>query len=171
MATFEAIASTTLSSNTADVTFSSIPGTYEHLQLRMFVRGNRSANWQWIYAQFNSDTGSNYAYSRLYGANSTASADKATAQTFAPLGFSTSNNSTANCFGVSVVDILDYASTDKYTTIRSICGQDQNNTNGTVYLFSDLWLSTSAITSIRLYPVTDNWVAGSVFALYGLRSS
>jgi hypothetical protein len=76
---------------------------------------------------------------------------------------------TANAFGVSVVDILDYADTNKFKTFRSLAGQDQNNTSGRIALVSGLYRSTSAITTLDLNLESGLWGQYSSIALYGIK--
>ena len=175
MATFEAIASTTLASATATVTFSSIPGDYEHLQLRSFYRDTGGVGLGILRATFNGDTGSNYTFHRLYAdsSSSTVNVNGLISQSNIQLLFGPSNNAGMNgAWGAVISDIVDYGSTNKYTTVRSFGGYDANGgTNAYACSFSGLWLSTSAITSITLTPDNNNFDVGSVFALYGLRSS
>ena len=84
------------------------------------------------------------------------------------LALAVSANSTANCFGVAVIDILDYANTNKYKTYRSLTGGDANG-SGQVLLRSSNWRSTSAVTSMTLYPGVGNFTQYSSFALYGIK--
>jgi hypothetical protein len=42
---------------------------------------------------------------------------------------------------------------------------------GEAFFMSSLWMSTSAITSIKLYPNTGNWAQYSHFALYGIKGA
>ena len=51
---------TVTSGGTASITFSSIPSTYTHLQLRGFVRMNRADYADNLSIRFNSDSSSNY---------------------------------------------------------------------------------------------------------------
>jgi hypothetical protein len=69
--TYEAIATQTLGSAAASVTFSSIPGTYTDLVL--VVAGTLTTGTENIVMQFNGDTGSNYSVTSLLGDGSTAS--------------------------------------------------------------------------------------------------
>ena len=86
------------------------------------------------------------------------------------LGFDPQASATANAFGVTIIDILDYANTNKYKTFRSLVGSDTNDTNGAVGLASGSWRSTSAITSITLSNnVSGNLAQYSSFALYGIK--
>ncbi|NCU72421.1 MAG: hypothetical protein EBY66_05360 [Candidatus Fonsibacter lacus] len=77
----------------------------------------------------------------------------------------------ASVFGTTVVDILDYANTNKYKTFRSLMGID-NNGSGSIRLRSGLWMSTSAITAIKMTPSTSgSFQQYSSFALYGIASA
>ena len=65
-----------------------------------------------------------------------------------------------------VVDILDCSNTSKYKTMRALCGTDTNG-GGEVGLFSGVWQSTSAISSITIS--FSNIAQYSTFALYGIK--
>jgi hypothetical protein len=160
------ISTTTLSTATASVTFSSIPADYTHLQVRALVRETSTSNG--YNARFNSDSGSNYARHYLIGDGSSASAAAFTAQTSAILSDATKSSSGANVFGASVCDILDYTSTNKYTTIRTLGGFDDNGT-GSIDFLSGLWLNTAAITTITIIPDAGNFATYSSFSLYGVK--
>ena len=76
---------------------------------------------------------------------------------------------TANSFGAYVVDVLDYANTNKYKTVRTLGGKDLNG-SGQEGLYSNLWKNTNAITDITLKVVGgSNFVQYSHFALYGIK--
>ena len=170
---YESIATTTLSSTTASITFSSIPATYTHLQIRYFARGTSTAqDRDTNNVIFNSDSGSNYARHFLFGTGSSATADAAASTTgfYTGLSDTTTAISGSNIFGTGVLDILDYANTNKYKTVRILSGQDQNNTSGRIFLVSGLWQSTSAITTITIAPLVGSFVQYSSFALYGIKS-
>ena len=161
---YESIATQSVGSATAYVDFTSIPSTYKHLQLRMM--GFTTNNFG---AQFNSDTSAAYTYHRIVGDGSTASASGAssTGRTLATFG---AGNTTTSYPAVAVVDILDYTSTNKTKTVRTLAGHD-NNGSGEVMLYSNLWTATpAAISSIRiLIENGSNIGAGSSFALYGIK--
>ena len=121
--------------------------------------------------RFNSDSGSNYSDHNLVGDGSTASANgngTNTAMTTISNVFPDSNASYANMFGVAIIDIIDYASTTKYKTIRRIDGADENGI-GRISLASGSWRSTSAVTSITITDSRNNWTSTSTFALYGIK--
>lgn len=172
---YDSIATTTVGAGgAASVTFSSIPSTYTHLQLRGITRcSEASQNQIGLYGTFNSDTASNYSFHGLEGTGAAAAAFAATSQTGARFGQSLGNNHTSGIFGAFVVDILDYANTNKYKTIKSLAGDDTNNTGaevGVIQFISGNWRSTSAITSINLTAST-GFTQYSQFALYGIKGN
>jgi hypothetical protein len=159
---YESIATTTVGAGgTATVTFSSIPSTYKHLQIRL--NAINTTAFGDIYMQFNSDTGSNYKAHYLYGNGASALAGVLT-QTSVYAGFISTGSNT----GVGITDILDYTNTNKNTTSRTLMGADRNG-SGDIALTSGLWLNTAAITSITLLPGTNNFAQHSSFALYGIK--
>jgi hypothetical protein len=169
---FESIATVTVGSGGASsIEFTSIPGTYQHLQVRMIARSDRSATGDEIAIRLNSDTGNNYAYHALYGTgtSATAFADSSTNKGYVGYGASGAT-ATANVFGATVVDILDYASTSKTSTVRAF-GCFDNNGSGAVILASALWNNTNAVTTVRLLPWTGtNFLQHSTAALYGIKA-
>jgi hypothetical protein len=170
---YESIATVTVGSGgSATVEFTSIPGTYTHLQIRMLERATGSYNGGYVDGvQFNSDTASNYSWHELLGDGSSASAAAGATQTSMRAGRMPAGGVGANIFGTSIIDILDYANTNKYKTIRTLGGFDSNSTTGTIVLGSGNWRSTSAITSIKLIPAADTFAQYSHFALYGIKGA
>jgi hypothetical protein len=79
------------------------------------------------------------------------------------------STSGSNIFGSFVCDILDYRDTNKFKTIRTIGGFD-NNGSGVVSLRSGVYRSTNAITSIKLFNNPgNNFAQYSSCALYGVK--
>lgn len=171
---FESIATTTLSSNAASVTFSSIASTYQHLQVRIL---QRSAGTGTGFAsgrmQINSDTGANYTLHYLMGDGATASAygeGNSTGSYQYAVNTIPLDGNTASVFGVSVIDLHDYSNTTKNKTVRGFHGLDRNG-SGKVMLDSCVWRSTSAINNLVFTNGDGNWKAGSTFALYGIKGA
>jgi len=171
---FESIATVSVGSGgAANVEFTSIPATYTHLQIRGIARSNRNFSSDTIFVQFNGDSSANYSLHLLRGDGSTASAygaptNDATQMDVMQIG---SAQSTAGVFGGFVIDILDYANTNKYKTQRSLGGFD-NNGNGVIGFCSGSWRNTNAITSILLDAhSTDTFQQYSHFALYGIKGA
>lgn len=162
---YESIMTTVVGSGGASyIDFNTIPSTYKHLQIR--ISGKAANNGNLTY-RFNSDSGSNYAWHSLYGSG--AGTPAAYSGASSSLMYTGEVYTTANVFSAEIVDILDYANTSKYKTMRTLSGVDLNG-SGSIQLDSGLWQSTSAITSIRISPPS----AGSFsqyasFALYGIK--
>lgn len=148
---YESIATVTVGAGgTSTITFSSIPSTYKHLQVRYFVRTTSGSAGDMETIRFNGDTGSNYAMHNVRGDGSGAYASGATSQSSIDLFQAPGGGTAANIFGVGIIDILDYTNTNKYKTVRSLGGWDSNGVYQQIGLFSGLWLNTNAITSLTV---------------------
>ena len=161
--TYTPIATQTATGSPSSITFSSIPNTYTHLQIRAeYITG-----YNYCYVQFNGDTGTNYSAHNIYATGTgTPGAGGSASQSQFTIGIS----NTTSYPSVAVADILDYSSTTKNKTVRSLSGQDQNG-SGIVLLNSGLWLSTAAINQITISAQSGNGnlAANSSFALYGVK--
>jgi hypothetical protein len=158
---FDALATVTVpSGGLSSVTFAGIPNTYKHLQIRYSANCTATGNPT---IRFNSDTGSNYAWHILYGQGTSAAAVAGSTQTFMYLGTVYQNTSV---FNGGIIDVLDYANTNKTKTMRALTGAE-NNSAGEIGLFSGLWNSTAAINSITI--AISNFTQNSQFTLYGVR--
>lgn len=151
------------------ITFSSIPSTYQHLQIRLTSRAT-AGGINAVCLRFNSDSGSNYADHRIEGNGASAYTDRNTSAVRAVSGLESGSTSGASIFGASVIDILDYANTSKYKTVRALGGID-NNGSGNISFGSGLWMSTSAVTSITMIPENTAFAEYSKFSLYGYMGS
>ena len=168
---FESIATTTVGSGgSSSVTFSSIPSTYTHLQLRILARTTVTNDSDFCGIRFNSDSSSVYNEHGLYGNGSSASAMYNTS-TYCIVQRIPTDQFGANIFGAIVLDILDYKDTNKYKVTRHLGGFDSNG-GGQIFLESNLWRSTSAISTITITPSNSgpSFVQYSHFALYGIKS-
>jgi hypothetical protein len=157
----------------SSVSFTNIPNTYTHLQVRAIGRTNRGsgATNDPFKLVFNSDTGNNYDQHYLQGDGSSASAFASINQGFIAAYLATATSATASVFGTIILDVLDYANTNKYKTTRALGGFD-NNGSGIVALVSGNWRNTNAITSITITPqVGSNWEQYSQIALYGIKGA
>lgn len=167
---YESISTTTVGAGgSSSITFSSIPSTYTHLQIRYLVRNSTDAFF--LKMQFNSDTGSNYSWHLLSGDGTSATAS-ATASTTDMVLPRTSSPSLASTFTVGVVDILDYANTSKYKTSRALGGFNENSSDGglnKIEFNSGSWRSTNAVSSITLFVASGGFTQYSQFALYGIK--
>ena len=155
---YESISTVTVGSGgSSSITFSSIPSTYKHLQVRGIHKHSASGAFATI--ELNSDsTAANYTYHRLYGDGSAAAAE--------------ANASLNRIFtsyphwGSIVIDVLDYTNTNKYTTIRTLSGWDGNG-SGEVNFISNLWENTAAVSTLTIK--LSSFVEYSQLALYGIK--
>jgi hypothetical protein len=166
---YESIETVTVGSGgAANIEFTSIASGYSHLQVRGIARGTTADTLVLVRIQFNNDTGNNYARHNLTGDGSSATSAADFTQPVGGIANISAANASASIFGTVVLDILDYANTNKYKTMRSLAGNDRNG-SGTVGLFSSLWMSTSAISSVKIFPAAGNFAQYSSFALYGIK--
>jgi hypothetical protein len=160
------------SGGTSLITFSSIPATYKHLQIRIMSRDARSATLNNLQMQINGTTGTpTYTYHSIIANAGAASvtADGGAGGGATDYIYEPSASASANVFGTSVFDILDYTSTVKNKTIRMIGGYDDNSI-GRVNFTSSLWVSTDAVTSLYFRNSSNtNFVQYSSFSLYGIK--
>jgi hypothetical protein len=162
---YDSLATVTLSASAASVTFAGIPTGYKHLQLRYLCNTTRvgGASGSGV-IEFNGDTTvANYSTHALYGNGASAAA----------AGYANNNYSIwyygdTTTYVAGVVDVLDYANTNKYKTMRSLTGFDQNGA-GQVSLVSMAWRNTAAVSSIVLTPSGHSFNTNSSFALYGVK--
>lgn len=173
---FESIASTVLSSNTSSVNFSSIPSTFQHLQLRMELRDNQSSSAGGYYYDltFNNNTSSGYSY--MYGevgtppsnTNFATGGSNSTTTAYGPY-FPTAL-SASSVFGVVILDIFDYANTNKATTFTHT-GAFTDGSNARFAQMGGHWLNNSAVNQITISHPAGSFVTGCTFSLYGIKNS
>ena len=167
---YESIATQSVASGTAaSLTFSSIPSTYTHLQVRGIIRTDAGSNNWDLRIRMNSDSGSNYARHSVRGEGSASgNAEGQASQTYMWLDRAASGD--ANIFSGIVIDVLDYANTNKYKTMRGLSGNDRNG-SGIIALSSGLWMSTTAINSLTFTLGSGNFTQYSTLALYGIKGA
>jgi hypothetical protein len=165
--TYTPIATQTLSTSAASVTFSSISGAYTDLVL--IINAASSAQKD-IDIRFNSDTAGNYSNTWMAGNGSSTHSGRTTGTsslyiTYYGAVVTTLGNS------VHMVYLQNYANTTTYKTVLS-----RANNGGTgVDAVVGLWRSTAAITNIQIGPNmqqgTNTWSTGSTFTLYGIAAA
>jgi hypothetical protein len=164
--TYKKIATTTLGSAQASVTFSTISGSYTDLVL--VANWGVSVNGDGTILRFNSDTGNNYSDTELYGTGSSAASQRRSNASFIDITRAIAGDGT-NIYTNAIINIQNYSNTTTYKTalLRS------NLATGTyagVAALVGLWRSTSAITSITILPASNNLLSGSTFTLYGIKA-
>jgi hypothetical protein len=162
---YQSIATTVVDAS-ADltITFSSIPSTYKHLQIRAIALSASNS----VPVLFNSDTGSNYSQHYLGGQGAvTASGGTASTSAVTLTGIYARFLYPSEPWAF-VIDILDYADTNKYKTVRALHGADSNG-SGEINLTSGNWRNTTAISTITLSMTATGFSQYSSFALYGIK--
>jgi hypothetical protein len=154
--TYTLIASNTLGSAAADVTFSSIPGTYTDLIL---VANIDATDYTSVWLQFNSDTGSNYSRTILVGDGTSATSDRSSNATNTAIAVANTE------WGTMIFQIMDYSNS---TTYKTALARSANNSQTRAGV--GLWRSTSAITSVKVGISAANFNSGSTFRLYGIEA-
>jgi hypothetical protein len=167
-ATYEKIATTTLGSDTLNIDFTSIAGTYTDLVL---ISNHFMAAQCTVGMQFNSDTGSNYSTTALRGNGSTASSGR---ESSGPAIQNTLNDIARNPNVANAVTIWNIQNYSNSTTYKTVLLRHNNATSDAAGVGANvgLWRNTSAITSIRLLATssTQNFKTGSTFTLYGIKA-
>lgn len=172
---FDSIASYNLTDRSGSFVINNIPQNYKHLQFRVSGRTTGTYTYSSFYLRPNSDTGSNYTFYALYGDTSTpASSGRGTGggDTSVITQNIAGDTSAPWIYGFVISEILDYSNTNKYKTFRSYGGYDNVNVGspkGTCNTNSNLWLSTSAITSIQVSTDGD-FQPGTIISLYGIKA-
>jgi hypothetical protein len=138
------------------------------LQLRIINRdGQAGTGFNNNIMRLNGDTGANYSTHYLYGDGSSVGAGSGvSASSYNVAIYTAANGNTSGIFGVAIMDILDYANTSKYKTMRSLTGGDANG-SGIVIMTSCAWQNTAAVTTISFTGTT--YQQYSQFSLYGVK--
>jgi hypothetical protein len=174
----EPIASTLVGAGgVSTIAFTDIPQTYKHLQLRIFAQSNRATFCRdSIEIRYNNDYATNYSSHVLYGDGGSVAASGSANDNGNSTGtIGTSVENTGKQFGIVLVDILDYANTNKHKTLRLIGGEDMNGTGasgigGIIQIGSGMWMNTNPITSIQFEPgVGTLFTQYTRISLYGIK--
>lgn len=165
-ATYEPIASQTLGSSTATVTFSSIPGTYTDLVLVTWVKGVSSGGG--LRVRLNDDSAQNYSTTYLEANGSSATSQRESSQPVIGTSWRADTDSTGHMWFAT---FFSYSNTNVFKTVLGQSSKAGTSVDRTV----SLWRSTSAITKITLaaggsFP-NYNLDTGSTFALYGIKAA
>jgi hypothetical protein len=163
--TYVALATQTLGSASALITFSSIPSTYTDLILVTTV--TPAASGGTLYFRFNNDTATNYSFTELGGNGSAASSTRGTSTTSGLL-FDYTVGMPASSQSTTITSFMNYSNT---TTYKTAIGRG-NNAATFVDANVSLWRSTSAVNRLDIFEVSsNNLAAGSTFTLYGIAAA
>jgi hypothetical protein len=153
------------SGGTSSISFTTIPSTYKHLQIRAIARMSSSAENMSL--RFNGDSGNNYNSHFIEASGSgTPVCGNGTGSGIQNRIFTAVYVADANIFSAQIIDILDYSNTNKYKTVRNLSGADRNGLSTWLNFSSGLWMNSAAISTITF---TNNFAQYSHFALYGIK--
>jgi len=160
--TYESIATQTLGSAAASVTFSSISGSYTDLVFIGQIKGTAAT---FLNLQFNGDTASNYSRVVLAGNGTVAASELRSTRTAINTDYFQTIQTNFNY--ITTINIMNYSNSTTYKTV--LCRPDNaaNGTGATV----GLWRSTSAITSVTLLADGNSFDIGTTFSLYGIKAA
>jgi hypothetical protein len=164
---YESIATVVGTGSSGTITFSSIPSTYTHLQVR-YLANSSSGGFGKV--TFNGDTSTNYYAHSLEGKGASVASSAFAGSSYNSMLIAVNGiSSTASVFNGGIIDVLDYTSTNKNKTIRTLQGYDANG-SGFIELLSGSWSATpAAITSMTIALSSGNFSTNSSFALYGIK--
>lgn len=166
--TYEPIATTTVTSVTvADVTFSSISGSFTDLIL---VSNYASAGNAALVCQVNADTATNYSRTTLFGSGSAVSSGRVSNDSFMNIGGAGAGSTIGET--ISIAHFMNYSNTTTNKTVLSRGGRASASPSfpGTGAEVN-LWRSTAAITSIKIYMASGSISQNSIFTLYGIKAA
>lgn len=171
---YQSIATVSVGSGGASsITFSSIPSTFTHLQVRGITQTNRATYpFEEMRMTFNGDTSAIYYWQNLDGDGSSAYAQNGANQNY--IQMDQAGTSTANNWGPLILDILDYKETSKFKAITALAGASSNISYGGYMGVSSVnggaYLSTTAISSINIRPAfSSQFNQYTQLALYGIK--
>jgi hypothetical protein len=162
---YDALATITLSATTSSLTFAGVPTGYRHLQIRgIALSTSNGASYR---LRMNGDTSANYVAHFILGEGSgSPSGGAVTSSTNTFIGTSPESTTFPGTF---ICDILDYASDNKNKVTRSFGGGDMNGVGGYSVLYSGLWINTSPVISLTMFPGSGSFQQFSSFTLYGVK--
>ena len=157
-----ALATTTLGTAAASITFSSISAAYT--DLRIVLTGTDS-NGQFVNVTFNSDTAANYSFTQINGSGSAATSSRGTSTANIQLA----SNASTTVPSFRSIDIFSYAG----STYKTALATDNIDVNGSglVRCTVGLWRSTSAITSVTMTSLSSTFIIGTTATLYGIKAA
>ncbi len=163
---FQLISTQVLASSASSVTFSSIPGTFRHLQLRATMRDAFGSGTYDALFRLNGVSSASYSFHQLQGSGTAvSSAGSGSTTEMYPVGYP-ANAITSGVFGAMILDVLDYSQTTKNKTVRALGGVTATSAQ-LIGLRSGFYNSTSAVTSLTLLAGGTGFQIGSRFSLYG----
>jgi hypothetical protein len=168
---YESIASINITDNsTGTVTFSNIPQTYAHLQIRAFITS--TSDNQYYGMRFNGVSSGNLYVDQGIGGRQTDTMESWSYPNENAMALIGRGNGTNSTFpGIAIVDIMDYINTAKFKTTRGM-NTITRTTTGEIYMRSGVFMSANAISSITIYNASNGYfMTGNKIMLFGIKGS
>ena len=162
--TYEPIATQTLASAAATITFSSIPSTYTDLKIVLTGLAGGASN---VRLRLNNDSGANYSGTYIYGNGTSGASTRYTSQTSF---FTSEPYADATTPSLLIYEINSYKNTSVYKTILETLSSDKNG-SGSVENAVGLWRSTSAVNRIDLSFSATTFSTGTIATIYGIAAA
>ena len=172
--TYEIIASVTVGSGgAADMEFTSIPATYTDLLVKVSARTDRALENDEVSVRLNANTSSVYTYISINGNGTSVGNNTETNTTrFRNVNDIPAATATSNTFGNTEIYIPNYTNTSFNKSLSFDSTGENNATLSLIGMGAGLFGSTSAVTSITLFPrVGPNFVEHSTAYLYGISNA
>lgn len=171
--TYINIATQTLGTSAATITFNSIPNTYTDLVLRWSARatGDGSAGDLTMNIIFNNTGGTEYSTTTLRGNGTVAQSFRQTsASNMLVYGGVVGSGRTANTFSNGEIYLPSYTiSANKPVYFFSV--NENNDISSQLSITSGLRRNTAAVSRIDLTPQSGSFAANSTFYLYGIKNN
>lgn len=172
---YELISTTSVSTATSTITFSSIPSTYKHLQIRFTAKASVTDADERLQMRINNSSSSVYMSHYLQGNGSTVTSGSGTTShnimqrlAWIPGQFYEGNQQ----FASGIIDILDTSSNSKNKTVRTFSGHRPSSYTPYVMLSSGLFADTTTVSSLQFNLFnSNNFVTGTRFSLYGIKGA
>lgn len=161
--TYTPLANITLTTAVNGVTFSSIPATYRDLVI--VFTGTTSATSQ-PKLRINGLTSTTYQHVRISGDGTSATSGPTGGSVGSSIFLGTLASSTTTNAVQCVINIFDYAQTNKHKTLTFRTDSATTATEAGVGRYP----ATNAVTNFLIFNggAGTNWAIGSTFALYGI---
>lgn len=157
------------SGSQANVTFSSIPATYRNLRIMVSARGDAAAASAQLRLQFNGDTAANYEWQATYFTNTTSVSGGTATTQIAPADIPAASASTG-AVGLADITISNYIGTIFHKSVLFLAGLQPGSSGTSMSSINGYgrWKNTAAISSVKVFLSSGNFVDGSIVSIYGM---
>lgn len=164
-ATYEPIATTTLTTSQTSITFSTL-GSYTDLRFVIVYTATSSGGE--LDLRFNGDTATNYSNTELYGIGTSGGEALGTQWTTKNVMYLPGSVGSSTTVPTLVTgDILGYRGTTNNKTVISTWSGDRSGSGASARSVG-LWRSTAAITSVVFLLGSGSFATGSTATIYGI---